>query len=137
MPFLFLNLINIFWIGEKNKEVEGAFTKRFSDIGYFLNSLPEETQKYVIVNESGVPVPFPDGIPMPAQTIMFIENMKYGSLQSTYLLPKDLNQIKTDNIKTVILPMAFDENLFNEFKQKFPQGEIEDKKDFQIYKVNF
>ena len=121
----------------KNKEVEGAFTKRFSDIGYFLNSLPEETQKYVIVNESGVPVPFPDGIPMPAQTIMFIENMKYGSLQSTYLLPKDLNQIKTDNIKTVILPMAFDENLFNEFKQKFPQGEIEDKKDFQIYKVNF
>jgi len=121
----------------KNKEVEGAFTKRFADIGYFLNSLPADYQKYVIVNEAGVLVPFSGGLPMPAQTIMFIENMKYGSLQSTYLLPKDLNQIKADNIKTVILPMAPDQNLFNELKQRFPQGEIEDKKEFQIYKVNF
>jgi len=149
VSFLFLFAISFvefnkyFFEWGQNKEVEGAFTKRFADMGYFLNSLPAGTQKYVIVNEPGVTVPFPNGIPMPSQTIMFIENMKYGSLQSTYLLPKDLNQITVptvrtqNNIKTVILPMAFDQNLFNEFKQKFPQGEIEDKKDFQIYKVNF
>jgi len=127
----------------KNKEVEGAFTKRFADIGYFLNSLPEDYQKYVIVNEPGVPVPYSDGIPMPAQTIMFIENMKYSSLQSTYLLPKDLDKIKIPTVHTqnkkqiVIISMAYEESLSNELSKRFPEGAIEKKDGFGIFKINF
>ena len=64
--------------------MEGAFTKRFAEIGYLLNFFPTDVQKYVIVNEAGVPVPWPDGIPMPAQTPMFIERIKYGEPQSIY-----------------------------------------------------
>ena len=120
----------------KNKEVEGAFTKRFADIGYFLNSLPKDIQKYVIVNESGVPVPWPDGIPMPAQTIMFVENTKYEKIQSSYLLPKDLDKIKI-NEKGVILLMAFDQNLVNEILKRFPQATVKEKSGFGIIKVNF
>ena len=121
----------------ENKKVEGAFTQRFVEEGKFLNSLPENIQKYVIVNESGAPVLWPDGIPMPAQTIMFIENIKYGKIQSTYLLPEDLNQIKIDNKGMVILPMKYDQGLFNELSRKFPGGKIEEKEGFSIYKVNF
>jgi 4-amino-4-deoxy-L-arabinose transferase-like glycosyltransferase len=121
----------------KNKEVEGAFTERFVKEANFLNSLPENVQKYVIVNESGVPVPWPNGIPMPAQTIMFIENIKYGKIQSTYLLPENLDKIKIDDKGTVILPMKYDQGLFNEFSRKFPGGKIEEKDGFSVYKVNF
>ena len=121
----------------RNKEVKGAFTERFAREGEFLNSLPKEVQKYVIVNESGVSVPWPDGIPMSAQTIMFIENMKYGSPKSNYLLPKDLDRIKINKEKTVIVSMTFDQNIMNELLKRFPEGEVEEREGFGIFKVNF
>jgi hypothetical protein len=82
-----------------------------------------------------VPVPFPDGIPMPAQTIMFVQ-MKEGKRQTTkYLLPENLNEIKIDNKETIILPMRYDEDLFEKLKQKFPQGEIKEKGQIVFYEI--
>jgi 4-amino-4-deoxy-L-arabinose transferase-like glycosyltransferase len=141
--FLFLIAMGIFEFNKyffdwgRNKEVKGAFTERFLKEGEFLTSLPKDIQKYVIVNEPGVPVPWPDGIPMPAQTIMFIENMKYGRVQSTYLLPKDLDKIKINEKRAVIVSMAYDQNLFNEISRRFPQGKIQKENSFWIYKINF
>lgn len=86
----------------KNPNTQGAFTKNLADIGYYLNSLPENVQKYVIVNEGGVPVPFPNGLPMPAQTPIFIERMKFGEPRATYLLPKDLDKIKNKENAVII-----------------------------------
>ena len=93
-------------------EVKNAFSSDYVEIGNYLNSLPPEIKKYVIVNMPGVPVPWPDGIPMPAQTIMFIENTKYGRPQSIYLLPEDLEKIKIEK-ETVIVALREDEKLFN------------------------
>jgi len=121
----------------KNKEVEGAFTKRFVEEGEFLNSLPENIQKYVIVNEGGVPVPWPDGIPMPAQTIMFIEATSDKKQETSYLLPEDLDLIKIDKEKTIVVSMAFDRNLLNEILKRFPEGKIEEREGFGIFKINF
>lgn len=117
-----------------NPNVKGAFTERFVDIGNYLNSLPSDAQKYVIVNEPGVAVPLQDGIPMPAQTIMFIENSKYGSLQSKYILPENLDQIKIVK-DAVIVPMKYDQNLFNELEIIFPQGEIKKINEIVIYEI--
>lgn len=83
-----------FFVWAKNPNVEGAFAKNYAKIGEYLNSLPDGVKKYVVVNEGGVPVPFPNGLPMPAQTPMFIERTKYGEPRATYLLPEDLNKIK-------------------------------------------
>jgi 4-amino-4-deoxy-L-arabinose transferase-like glycosyltransferase len=88
----------------KNPEVENAFSKDYVEIGNYLNSLPPEIPKYVIVNESGVPVPFPNGIPMPAQTVMFIERIKFGEPRATYLKPEDLEKIKPGK-EAIIIPM--------------------------------
>ena len=88
------------WAGNPN--VQGAFTENLAEIGYYLNSLPETVQKYVIINEGGVPVPFPDGLPMPAQTPIFIERTKFGEPRATYLLPEDLNKIRKDE-NTIII----------------------------------
>ena len=120
----------------RNPEARNAFSVDYVKIGNFLNSLPEGTQKYVIVNQPGVPVPWPTGIPMPAQTIIFIENAKFGSPRSTYLLPENLNQIKTEK-EGVIVPMRYDESLFAEIQQKFPQGEIQEKDGIWLYKINY
>lgn len=123
-----------FFLWGENPNVKGAFTEKYAEIGYYLNSLPLQTQKYVIVNEPGTPVPFPNGIPMPAQTPMFIESTKYGEPDSVYLLPENLNSIKIYK-NTVIVPMKDDENLFNELKQKFPQGIIKKVNGFSTYEI--
>jgi len=65
---------------------------------------------------------------------MFIENSKYGSLQSKYILPESLNQIKILK-EAVIVPMRYDEGLFNELSQRFPQGEIKKINEIFIYEV--
>jgi 4-amino-4-deoxy-L-arabinose transferase-like glycosyltransferase len=122
--FLFAQYYRYFITWGENFEVKGAFTQTYTRIGQYLNFLPEETQKYVIVNEPGVPVPLPDGLPMPAQTIMFMENTKFGSLQSTYLTLEEINKIKVNNEKTIIIPMKYDGNLFDELTERFPQGEV-------------
>jgi len=123
-----------FFLWGENPNVKGAFTEKYAEIGYYLNSLPLETQKYVIVNEPGVPVPLLNGLPVPAQTLMFIESTKYGQPDSVYLLPENLDSIKIYK-NTTIVPMKDDENLFNELKQKFPQGIIKKVDDFSVYEV--
>jgi len=103
-------------------EVKGAFSQDYVKIGNYLNSLSPETQKYVIVNQSGVLV---DSLPVPAQTPMFIERTEYGQPRAVYLLPENLNEIEIKE-KTVIVPMRYDEALFQELKLKFPDGEIQE-----------
>lgn len=121
----------------KNPEIKDAFSEGYVKMGNYLNSLSPEILKYVIVNVPGVPVPYPNGIPMPAQTIMFLENAKYGTIQSTFLLPKDLDKIKINKRKTVILLMNSDLNLTNEILKKFPEAKFEEKNGFEIIKINF
>ena len=91
-------------------------------------------EKYVIVNEGGVPVPWPEGLPVSAQTIMFIESTKFGSPRSMYLLQESLDRIKIEK-RTVIVPMKYDQNLADELKRKFPQGEADEKNGIWIYQV--
>ncbi|KKU85634.1 MAG: hypothetical protein UY15_C0026G0006 [Parcubacteria group bacterium GW2011_GWA2_47_9] len=121
LAFAEYNKYFILW--GQNKETEGAFTKSYVEIGNYLNSLPERTKKYVIVNEGGVPVPLPDGLPMPAQTPMFIERTKYGEPRAIYLKPENLDAI-VPAAATIIVPMKDDESLFSILSQKFLQGKI-------------
>jgi len=88
----------------KKPEVADVFSKNYVELGNYLNSLPDNVLKYVIVNQPGVPVPFPNGIPMPAQTPMFIERVKYGKIRTTYLLPEDLDKIKIEE-EAVVIPI--------------------------------
>ena len=71
---------------------------------------------------------------MPAQTVMFIENTKPNTKRSIYLLPEDTKQIKIGENTTVVL-MKYDQGLVNRLRQKFPEGKIEQKNHFWIYKI--
>ncbi|MBC7074414.1 hypothetical protein H5T58_03495, partial [Candidatus Parcubacteria bacterium] len=123
-----------FIIWAHHPDLKGAFTERFLKEGEYLNSLSDDFEKFVIVNEPGVPVPFPDGIPMPAQTIIFLENSKYGTTKSHYLLPEKIEEIKIKK-RGVILPMRPDEAIFQKLKEKFLQGKIEKINDFSVFFV--
>ena len=120
-----------FFVWAKNPKVEEAFTKNYYDIGNYLNSLPLKVQKYVIVNELGHPL---YGISIPAQTPMFIESTKFGRTDSTYLKFEDLDQIKVEQKKTVIIPL-YDGRTFEELSKRFPGGKIKEEKAFQFYEV--
>lgn len=78
----------------KNSNTAGAFSANYVEIGRQLNALPKETPKYVIVKAQGALV---RGIPMPAQTVMFITDTftpeKQKEKNIFYLLPEQTNQI--------------------------------------------
>ena len=72
-------------------------------MGRQLNNLPKNMPKYVIVEAGGTDV---RGIPMPAQTIMFITDTftpeKQKEKNIFYVLPKQKNEIP-GNSYTIIL----------------------------------
>ncbi|MDI6602758.1 MAG: glycosyltransferase family 39 protein [Patescibacteria group bacterium] len=132
----------------QNPEVKNAFSEDYVKIGNYLNSLSAEIQKYVIVNRPGVPVSWFDGIPMPAQTVMFIENTKYEKPQSIYLLPENLDRIKIDydpsttlsaegqaSKNTVIVPIGEDKELFKKVSERFPQGKLKKITEIFVYEI--
>ncbi len=78
----------------RNPNVYGAFSADYVQIGREINALPEQTPKYVVVEASGTDV---RGIPMPAQTVMFITDTfpleKRLEKNVHYVLPNQTNQI--------------------------------------------
>jgi len=135
---LFLTIIGIsefhkyFFNWAKRPEVKDAFTENYAEIGNYLNSLPESTQKYVIVNELGYPL---YGISIPAQTPMFIEYTGFGKLRATYLKAEELNKIKLTG-KIIIIPL-YENKIFEELQIKFPSGIIKQMNGFKIYEVGY
>lgn len=112
------------------QEVKDAFSQDLKTAGEYLNSLPDDMEKYVIVNLSGVEV---NGIPMPAQTPIFIERAKYGKPRAKYVLSEE--EINTDK-EAVIIPLAKDLKLLSQIIMKYPKGELEEINNLLIYKIN-
>ncbi len=125
-----------FYYWAENYNLQSAFSVNYVKIGDYLNSLPDNVQKYVIVNQDGVSVPWPNGIPMPAQTPMFIENSKYGRLRSTYLVPKNIDKINIGSNKAVIVLMQSDTNLILKIYEKFPQLKPQPQDGFWVFNIN-
>jgi 4-amino-4-deoxy-L-arabinose transferase-like glycosyltransferase len=137
---VFLSFVSIsefnkyFFVWAKRPEVKSEFTREYLEMGKYLNSLPEDYEKYVIVNRSGVPVSWANNIPMPAQSIMFLEISKYGEIKSKYLLSQDIEKIKIEK-RGIILPLICDPDLIERLRILFPEGKIRKTKDFCAYEV--
>ncbi len=86
--------ISYFVLWGENPNVQGAFAADQVEISRRINALPDEVPKYVVVDAGGVLV---RGIPMPAQTVMFItgtflpEDRRAKNVR--YLLPGQTSQI--------------------------------------------
>jgi len=74
----------------ESEHTQGAFSSDYVKIGEEINSIPVEMMKYVLVDSGGVIV---RGVPMPAQTIMFVTDTfteaKREEKNIFYVLPED------------------------------------------------
>jgi len=81
-----------------NPNTFDAFSADYVWIAKGLNNLPKELPKYVIIEASGVDV---RGIPMPAQTVMFITDTftpeKQKEKNIHYVLPNKISQIPKES----------------------------------------
>jgi hypothetical protein len=140
LVFLFLLFVLIsefnkyFFLWAKKPEVKNEFNQEYLVMGGFLNSLPENYEKYVIVNRGGQLIAWANNIPIPAQTIMFLEISKYGEIKSKYLLPEEVEKIKIEK-EGVILPLECNFDLIERLKNLFPEGKIIKKDYFCAYEI--
>jgi len=83
-----------FILWAKNPNTLDAFSSDYVWIAKGLNELPKELPKYVVVEAKGVDV---RGIPMPAQTVMFLTNTfspeKQKEKNIYYVLPNQTDKI--------------------------------------------
>jgi hypothetical protein len=108
-----------FIVWAQKSETHQSFAENLVNIGNYLNSLPQATLKYVLVNEQGVLV---DNLPMPAQTVKFIT---YQKSFPKYLLPADLKRINFFPTGTVIIFMQYDKSSIDYLKKHFENGQVE------------
>ncbi|MDO8515826.1 MAG: hypothetical protein Q7S28_01095 [bacterium] len=81
----------------KSPNVQNAFAADYAALGRELNALPADIDKYVVVNAGGV---LERGIPVPAQTVMFITDTWLPERQAEkrihYVRPEAVNTIPKD-----------------------------------------
>jgi hypothetical protein len=99
-----------------------AFATDLTHIGQYINALPADTKKIVIVNLSGDLI---RGIKAPAQTPMFTSDTFNESRRRaknvTYLNELDEFALRPEE-KVAIIPLnADDKMLIQEIKKRFPQ----------------
>lgn len=88
-----------------NPNVPPNYTQSYVDLGNFLNSLPRSIKKYVVVNTQGVLV---NGIPMPAQTVMFITDAwtpQKQKAKNIYYLTEDQYAQKKYDQNSFVIPL--------------------------------
>ena len=115
----------------KNSEVEGAFAKNYVAIGEYFNSLGDFNQKYLIVNDGGAEVSYPDLIlveenengtlPMSAQTTLFIQQINNTSLKTTTYIRSDELPVKAP-LKSIFVPLRATEEIKNKLNSMYPGG---------------
>lgn len=133
IPLVTFRTYFVYWAHNPNTYF--AFATDLLHLGQFLDKLPDDTRKYVVVNLPGTEV---RDIPMPAQTVMFatdtFKEEKRQKKNMTYLLPATVQHRVLDiEGKTVIaLLNGSDRELLKTLRQKFPQFKVSAPGDFII-----
>jgi 4-amino-4-deoxy-L-arabinose transferase-like glycosyltransferase len=123
----------------KSNETKGAFTQDLSNIGDYLNSLPDNVNKYVVVTQGGTLV---NGIPMPAQTPIFLERLVFGEPRAKYLLPSDIDKINKTTLSgpTTFVIMSYDADTLSKLFINFPisdfNSSLKQKNGFWVYEFD-
>jgi len=94
-------------------EVRQAFNQNFTEMAAYLNELPEDINKYVVVNGGGKTMD--DGLPISAHVIKLLTYSKTPSI--SYLDP-NFNPASLKPIAKVVL-MNYDKGIENKIRAVF------------------
>lgn len=108
--FIFLTIVasreyrQYFYLWAPNINVYHAFSGNYKALGEQLNAQPLDWPKYVIINVEGVKA---RGLPMPAQTVMFITDTFSSEKQKAkniiYILPEEKDKISCQKEKECVI----------------------------------
>jgi hypothetical protein len=117
-----------FVVWANKMEVYNNFEQRLTDIGNYLKNLGSETEKYVIINETGTVV---KGVSIQAQPIMFLAYDK----NINYINPYDIPNMPKTLSNAVVITTKYDREILNLIKQKYPLSREVDFVTFKAIKI--
>lgn len=112
-----------------------GFSTDLFHLGQFVNGQPDNIKKYVIVNRSGVEV---RGIPMPAQTVMFVSDTYLEKRQSEknvqYIVPSQISEIDFEEGERAMIALMEGKDLvlIRELRKRFPGFRMHAPSDFVV-----
>ncbi len=126
------NFNKYFFKWAQDPNVPGAFRQDLVKLTDSLKDWPAETKKYIIVNEPGVRVPYPDGLPMPAQTIIFQSEAK--NLPINYLAEDQKSWTDLSQPALIVL-LKKDASILEQLSKTWPDGIIKQINEFTAYQI--
>lgn len=121
----------------ENKAVENSFSKNYVDIGNYFNELPDNYQKYLIINvgHTGVEYPKSKKLPVDGQTTLFIQQTKnIPPLNTLYIEESQLPIEATEN--SIFIPLNATDEIKNLLRIQYPQGQELEFENFWVYKIS-
>ena len=117
ISFVFVQFSKYFIVWGQNPETRNAFSYNCVAVGNYLNSLPDISEKYVIINEPG------PNLPLPVETIKFIQHTESKEQYTNYIFPEQIKNIKITDKPIYIVLIDKKQNLLSEIQTHFPDGE--------------
>ena len=108
--------------------VREAFRQDLVEKAEYLKTLSSASRAYVIANGRGLPVPYPDGLPMPAQTLLFLLHEDCARPAPaiacpTFVRPEAMESLEVDSLRpNSFLLLKDDSPEASWLSRRFPQG---------------
>lgn len=117
VSFAPISFYQYFIVWGQNEEVAGAFNQAYRFLGEAIKNRPENERKIIVVNENGVPVPYPNGVPVAAQSAMFFS---YPAPNQDYIKRDDWQILRLDKNKpTSIFLLTDNSQVWQQLQKKF------------------
>ncbi|MFA5926164.1 MAG: glycosyltransferase family 39 protein [Parcubacteria group bacterium] len=115
----------------RSKDVHGAFDEQYMNMAGYLNSLPSDTEKYVVDNGPGIKME--DGLQTSAETVKLFTYQKSGN--AVYLDPEfDPRKI---SVPSQVVLMSYDERIISRILDVFPESRVQTLKYQPGYNIDF
>lgn len=111
-----INFQDYFYTYPSVPEINAAFSVDSVNIGEYLNQLPHDVEKYVLVNPTNSS-DSSEEIPFSAQTLFFITSKEYKI--KFISLSNNLSEIENKSGKFVIVPLEYDPDLRSILSEEF------------------
>ena len=126
----------------QNQSTADAFRQDLVDLGCYLNTLDDQTKKFVLVNQDAVRVPDKDGLPMPSQTVVFVTRADEIK-EIKYLSPENIDQVLNkkhillpSSPKGIFIPVKEDMNLLKKLNLIIFNSQLKQEQSFWLLQVN-